>query len=73
MTWCLLELIQNCSVRENPVPRGRAGLLFLRSLSREYNLKFMAPQRSPKALAEENSLYGELPEGYEDHLFILTL
>lgn len=43
------------------------------SLSREYNLKFMAFQCSQKSLAEENSFYGELPEGYEDHLFILTL
>lgn len=73
MTWGLLELIQNRPVRENTVRRGGVGLRLLRSLSREYNVKFMASQCLQKSLAEENSFYGEMPEGYEDHLFILTL
>lgn len=73
MAWCLLELIQNCFVREIPVSRGEIGLQLLRPLLREYNFKFMASQRLQKSLAEENSFYGQVPEGYEDHLFILTL
>lgn len=73
MTWYLLELIQNCSASENPVPRGRVGFQLLGSSPRESNLKFMASQCLQKSLAEENSFYGEMPKGYEDHLFILTL
>lgn len=33
----------------------------------------MASQGLQKSLAEENSFYRELPEGYEDHFFFLNL
>lgn len=76
MTWCLVELIQNFSGRKTLFLGGSGPLnppVPLRSLSRDYSLRFMASQCLQKYLAEENSFYRESPEGYEDHLFILTL